>query len=186
MKLLPLFLLLFFLSSNIYSQQEKSKKELKKEAAEKKKLEKSQAEETQFDSTGRLLISRKFVLEAEYLRDEMNSPQRINSQLNFIAVDSLNAVLQIGTTQRFGSNGLGGVTAHGRISNWRLEKNAKNKTYDLFMTIVASTGVYDVNMSVDYTSRANATLTRLTAGKLTFEGPIVPIKESSVFKGQGI
>ena len=142
--------------------------------------------ELQFDSTGKLIKSRKFVLEAEYLRNDMNTPQRINSQLNFIAVDSFNAVLQVGTIQRFGSNGVGGVTAHGKISNWKVEKNEKSKSYDLFMTIVASTGVYDVNISVDYTGRASATLTRLTAGKLTFEGPIVPIKESSVFKGQGI
>ena len=171
--------------SRIDAQEAETKKELKKEASKKKKEEKRAEAEKQYLETGKLLNSKKFVLEAEYLRDKMGAPQKINSTLNFISVDSINAVIQVGSVQRFGANGVGGVTTHGKIANWRVDKNDKKKSYDLFMTINASRGVYDVNMTVDYSGHAEATLMTYTSAKITFDGSLVPLKETSTYRGQG-
>jgi hypothetical protein len=88
--------------------------------------------------------------------------------------------------QRVGYNGVGGVTVQGRISNWKLEKNDKQKNFYLTLSIQGNVDIYDVSISIDYAGYATATLNGINTGRLTFEGNVVSKEETVIFKGQSL
>jgi hypothetical protein len=93
-------------------------------------------------------------------------------------------MIQVGSFQRVGYNGVGGFTVQGRIYNWKFEKNDKGKNFYLTMTIQGNIDIYDVSMSIDYAGYADATLNGINSGKLTFEGNLISKEMSVIFKGQ--
>ena len=61
------------------------------------KREKREAErELQYELTEYMLENRSFVLEADFLQGRFGSRVYVNSTINFIAVDSTEATIQIG------------------------------------------------------------------------------------------
>ncbi|MGA2822788.1 MAG: DUF4251 domain-containing protein [Bacteroidales bacterium] len=172
------------LSGGLFAQDQKTIKETRKEASQRKKEEKKAKIENQYKITDSLLEERKFVLEAQFLKTSRGERFPVISTLNFIFVDSLSGVIQVGSVQRVGYNGVGGVTVQGRISNWKLEKDEKQKNFYLIFSIQGNIDIYDVNMNIDYAGYAYATLNGINSGKLTFEGNLVSKEETVIFKGQ--
>jgi hypothetical protein len=170
----------FFLMSNVVIQAQDNYTTGK----EKKKLEKKAEEERNYITTGNLLDSMKFVLEADYLSNQRGTRVIVPTSLNFIKVDSTNAVLQIGRNTGMGNNGVGGTTAEGRISKYDVTKNDKKKTYSVRMNILSNLGSYDVFMDVLANGSARATISGTYPGKLTWEGDIVALEESRVYQGR--
>jgi len=174
-------LLLLAISSNIAFAQEKSEVSpvIKKENRETKM-------ENQYQATNRMLENKNFVLEADYLQDRYGNRFIVNSNINFIAVDSATAVIQIGSNYRIGPNGVGGVTAKGRITNWELNENKKHHTFSLTMNVMTSIGIYDLHFSIGPSGQATARISGLRGGQLTFDGNLVSLEESSVYEGQSL
>lgn len=142
--------------------------------------------ELEYKATTNMLDSMSFVLEAYNLRDAWGNMAIVPSTLNFIMVDSSIAVIQIGSNSRIGPNGVGGVTAKGTVSGWRLQKNSKHKSFTVFMTITTPIGIYDVNMFVSANGKATATISGLSRGKLIYDGDLVPLSESRVYEGRSL
>lgn len=151
------------------------------------KKEKRKAEfEEQYQLTKYMLENKSFVLEADFLQDKYGNRAFVSSNINFVSVDSTEAVIQIGSNYRIGPNGVGGVTAKGRITKWELKENEKKKTFNLKMNVMTSIGIYDLRFSISPSGRATALLTGLRPGQLTFDGDLVPLEESGVYEGQSI
>jgi hypothetical protein len=131
-----------------------------------------------------LLESRKFILKSDYIQNDFGSRMYVLSSLNFIKVDSLNAVIQTGSSSGLGYNGVGGTTAEGHMDNWKLIKNFTKLSYSIQFTLVTTIGIYDINMSVNADNNAHATIRGLTPGMLIFEGHLQSINNSTIFKGQ--
>jgi hypothetical protein len=179
MKHIAVILLSFFLVSvSVNAQEEKLSKR------EKRKLERKTERERTYERTGHMLDSMKFVLEADYLDNQRGNRMVVSNTLNFIKVDSDNAVLQIGRNTGIGNNGVGGTTAEGRISRYEVRKNEKKKTYDVRMNVNTNIGHYDIFMMVTSDGSARATLTGIYPGKLIWDGDIVAIDESRIYKGR--
>lgn len=151
---------------------------------EKKKQERMARDEQKYIRTGELLDSMKFVLEADYLDNQRGNRVIVPNTLNFIMVDSTNAVLQIGRNSGIGRNGVGGTTAEGIISKYEVSKNEKRKTYDVRMNVNTNIGNYDVFMMVAADGSARATLSGLYPGKLVWDGDIVSLEETITFQGR--
>lgn len=132
-----------------------------------------------------MLESRSFVLESDYLQNRYGMRIPVSSTINFVRVDGDEAVIQIGSNTRVGSNGVGGITAKGRITKWELKENEKKKTFDLSMYVLTSIGMYDINMSIGNYG-ADARLTGMRPGNLTFSGDMVAIEESAVYEGRSL
>jgi hypothetical protein len=177
-------LISLFLSGGLVAQDKKTIKETKKEISQRKKEEKKAKIDSIYRCTDTLLTGRRFVLEAQFLRNNVGARVNVISTLNFISIDSLSAVIQVGSTQRFGYNGVGGVTVQGRVINWKLEKDDKKNDFFLTMTIQGNVDIYDINMTIDYEGYTTATLNGVNTGKLIYEGNIVSLEKTSVFKGQ--
>ena len=74
------------------------------------KKEKRNADlEKVFQQTKTMLENKDFVLQADYLQDRYGNRVLVNSTINFVAVDSTEATIQIGSNFRIGPNGVGGV-----------------------------------------------------------------------------
>ena len=130
-----------------------------------------------------MLQNKDFVLEADYLANRIGERIPVSWTLNFISVDSANAVLQIGRNTGIGYNGVGGVTAQGNITRYKLNIDQKRKSFYLSFSVMTAIGSYDINMSVGADAYANATLTGIQSGQLIYTGYLVPLAKSSVYKG---
>jgi hypothetical protein len=154
-------------------------KEGRKERKEQRKAELL----ANFNALDTVLNERGFVLEADFLINYYGYRFHVPSTINFIKVDSSKCVLQTGSDFRFGYNGVGGITAEGNIGSWKLEKNLKNLSYNLHFNVVTQIGNYDVFMTVTADNHAQATITGLTAGRLTWDGHLAALYNSRVYKG---
>jgi hypothetical protein len=181
-------MVLSLISFPIYSQSEESvmnEKEIKALEKEKRKAERKQEEEDQKKLTNYLLENKRFVLEANYLSGTNGSKVPVNSTINFIIVDSANAVIQLGNGTGMGYNGLGGITVDGRISKYDLSKNEgkRGTSYSLTLYIMSSLGQYDIHFWISQSGNADATISGNSYGRLTYSGNIIPISKSKNFKG---
>lgn len=150
--------------------------------------ERKEARETElqmnFNILDSLLNTRTFVLQADYLQNRYGDRIPVMSNLNFIKVDRTNGVLQTGNSVNLGYNGVGGVTAEGAIDSWKVYKNAKKLSYVVHFSLLTNIGHYDVIMTISSNTRASATITGLYPGNLTWDGRLVTIDNSRVFKGR--
>lgn len=168
----------FFLTSqNISAQNEKLTRQ------ERKEVRKAQME-ANFYILDSLVNSRTFVLKADYLRASNGVLTPVVSTLNFIKVDGEEGVLQTGSNNGLGYNGVGGATAEGNIGSWEVSKDSKKLTYTIRFNLLTNMGSYDVLMFIGADNRASATIRGLTPGWLTWQGELYTIKNSRVFKGQ--
>ncbi len=137
-----------------------------------------------FQALDTLLTSKKFVLEADYLQNNYGARIQIPTSLNFIKVDTMNAILQTGYYYGLGYNGVGGVTAEGILNNWKLYKDPKHLSYNLRFSVNTNIGIYDVSMTVSADNYVRAIIDGLRPGELIYEGHLQTIENSPVFKGR--
>ena len=150
--------------------------------------EKRKAEiEKRYQLTKNMVDNKDFVLESDYLRNRYGYQYPVSPVINFVKVEPNNeAVIQIGSDWRIGPNGVGGVTAKGKITKWKVTQNEKNRTFNVLMNVMTPIGIYDVNFSIMPGGQATALLTGMSGGRLTFDGDLVPTDNSSVFQGLSI
>ncbi len=131
-----------------------------------------------------LLQRKSFVLEAQFLNNRFGTQMPVTSTLNFIKVDSPQVVLQTGSNTYTGYNGVGGVTAEGNISNWKVTKDIKHLNYTVTFSTMTDIGTYDILLRIGADATAMATITGFSRGSLTYRGNLVAIYNSRIFKGQ--
>jgi Domain of unknown function (DUF4251) len=167
---------LLLISFNSNSQYAKLSRQEKKEAYKEKQFFNFQVLDT-------LIKNKTFILEADFLHNEYGTRIHVLSDINFIKVDSSDAVIQTGSNVNMGYNGVGGTTAEGSIRGLKVVKNLKNLTFYLRFTVVTDIGIYDVAMTINSNRSATATITGLTRGKLVYDGHIENIYNSGFYKG---
>jgi hypothetical protein len=155
----------------------KSEKQLKKE---RKDAEKN----LQYTAIGSFLDSMRFVLEAEYLSNNTGVRSIVDPYINYILVDSLEGAIQTGSNYGLGRNGVGGATAKGSIYKWKITKNDKKKSYYIKMDLSTDLGSYTIFMDVYSDGKASAQISGISSGSLTFDGYLVPLKKSRVFRAR--
>ncbi len=135
-----------------------------------------------------MVENRQFVLEANYLSNQYGERQIVSSRINFIAVDSSRITIQLASlTGIGGANGMGGVTADGTISQFKIDKVGKDKKgYSIRIMAMTHIGHYDITFFITPGANADASITGNTRGKLNYHGKLVPLSVSKVYKGMTI
>lgn len=128
-----------------------------------------------------MLLDSSFVLEANFITYKCNR-KNVNSTLNFLMVNSTNSVIQIESGYSLGYNGVGGSTAKGTITSYKLSKDDKRKSCTLRMRVSAIDETYDISFDVSASGSASAWVL-LKYGQLLYDGVIVPLNESKIYKG---
>ncbi len=134
--------------------------------------------------TQNLIDRQRFVLEADYLQGHQGQRISVNSGLNFVWIDSTKAILQVGNTTSLGYNGVGGITVEGSISRYELatKENKGMTSYHIQFSVNGTLGYYSVYLWIRENGQAEARITGIQAGSLTYIGEIVPLEKSKVFK----
>jgi hypothetical protein len=164
--------------SGLSAQENKKSKETKEE--------KTARIEMEYNELAQLIYGKHFVLEADSRSNQYGNSIPVSSMLNFIKVDSAMAVIQTGSNNRIGYNGVGGITAEGKINNWKVVNDAKRKTFLISMTVSTSLGFYDIIIDVSASGNASSTISGTTAGKLNYQGHLVSLPETRTYKGSTI
>ncbi len=180
MKKLVLILTTVFFMSGIYAQEKTDDKK----AARQEKCKTAIEEQSRL--TQAMLENRNFVLETDFLQNRYGYRFAVNSNINFVKVDSTTAVIQVGSDYGLGYNGVGGVTAKGRITSWNLKKNAKKNSYSLSMNVMTAIGMYQLEFLIEPSGYASARLTGMRSGNLIFDGKLIPAEMSGVYEGSSI
>ncbi|MFW5645178.1 MAG: DUF4251 domain-containing protein [Bacteroidota bacterium] len=162
-------------SSVLVAQDGKTREE--KKQARKEKIER------EYETTREIIETKQFVLETNYLENRYGQRIPVPSSLNFIMVDSTNAVIQVGSPSGMGYNGVGGITAEGQITDFELNKNDEKNNLSISMNIMTNLGIYDIFMNIGADGQASARLSGLRGGQLTYTGRIIPQGQSYVYKG---
>ena len=164
--------------------QEQSKKEQRKLEKELKNEQKAEEAAQKAKIVEVMVHFQRFVLEANTLRDKRGNSIQVSSNLNFIASDSISGVIQVGSNTYIGSNGVGGITVEGSMSDYKYSFNEKNGAYNITYYLQTPVGSYDVRMTAYSDGRANADVSSTTWGdKLRYSGFLVPPAMSRVYKG---
>jgi hypothetical protein len=152
------------------------------------KKEKRKAElERQFQLTKNMLENRNFVLESDFLETRYGYRIPVSPNINFVKVEpDGEAVIQIGSNSGIGPNGVGGVTARGKVTKWEVVENQKNKTFSVKMFVLTPIGIYDLYFNIMPRGQATARLTGTTGGRLIFDGDLVPSDDSIIYEGWSI
>lgn len=149
---------------------------------EKREIRKAQLERN-FYIIDSLLNVKKFVLEANYLRNRYGDRIPVTSAINFIRVDKTKGILQTGSDYSLGYNGVGGVTAEGNVGKWEVDSDARRLVHTLRFSLLTNLGNYDVVLIVRADANATATITGLGPGSLTWEGYLVTLSNARIYKG---
>ena len=191
MKKLVLYLFIFSFGLTSFAQEEEgqmSRKELKQIAKEEKKAKRAAEDEQLKEVTDLMLHMHRFVLEADYVGDGKGQRIPVSSNINFIGIDSTEAVIQLGTVHGSGYNGVGGITVDGRVTKYDLQiiEGKRGKSYSLMVNIMTNVGIYDITFLISELGYTDATIKSLRAGQLQYSGKLVPIGLSRVYKGSSI
>ena len=178
MKAYIIIIIALFLMSGLSAQERSKNKETKEE--------KTVRIESEYQSLAQIIVDKQFILQADYRSNKYGYRLPVPSTLNFIMVDSAIAVIQTGSNTRVGFNGVGGITAEGRISKWKVVKDIKRKSFLITMNVSTSLGYYDIFINVSASGNASATISGTTSGKLIYHGRLLSFPESRVFQGSKI
>lgn len=178
MKTQILLAVMLLMSNTFYAQDIKRNKETK--------AEKASRFEAEYRTTEGMIDSASFVLRADYLSNLSGFRRIVEPTLNFIEVDSSQAIIQTGNNFGIGYNGVGGLTLRGKIVSWKVTKNDASKSFMISMGISSSLGYYDVFMNISADGRSTARLSGTTRGDLIFEGLMGPLNETRTYQGSTI
>jgi hypothetical protein len=182
MKRIVLLMLLFSFTLTFQSfGQEKKLTRKERRAIEKQK-------QAQMDSVLAIQIKRaidekKWVLEADRLSNKVGQTVNVNSNLNFVALEGDEAYVQLGRDSGMGPNGVGGVTVRADVSKYEV-KAGKKGTYYIHVFLTSALGSFDIRIDMNNTGQmASATVQGNSSRRVTYSGRLVPLSQSSVYKG---
>lgn len=137
-----------------------------------------------YPKTLELVEGLRFVLTADYLIFKDGSKMPVDSRINFIVVDSTKSTIQTGSGSTLGYNGVGGMTANGRVTNIKLTKNDSKKTINLTFDAATVNSRFRIFFQFNADGISRATVTTLTStGMLTFEGAIKGLDQLDLIQG---
>lgn len=158
----------------------------KKEQKALRKAQESAQAKLRYDIAFQAIKDRKFVLEADKITFKRGQFVYVTSFTNFIMVNGNNATVQLAfNTMRSGPNGIGGITVDGTISNPKMEVSKKG---DVTCTFSVQGAGISAQISLRLTRGDNVAEAdvnpNFNSNRTTMSGVIVPLEESTVFKGR--
>jgi hypothetical protein len=186
MKTTKMGLIAFLLISSIgyvNAQSAQEKKEDRKLQRAEKRIQRETEARAVYDNASKLVEERNFVLEATTVRGKYGSTVNVGPN-NFIMVNGDDFVLQTAFVGGVGFNGLGGITARGKVTSYEVSQNeSNNMTTVLAQVSTTSIGQGTLTIQVGLSGIVSATFVNNWGGRIQFNGPIESVEESHVYEG---
>jgi len=184
MKKIIMFTTICMIAISSFAQEpELSRREMRKLERELRKQQKAEEAARKSEIVHQMVHHGRFVLEAERMRDKEGNTEIVSPTINFVAADSVSGILQIGSYNYVGLNGVGGITEEGPISSYEYSLNKRNGNYYVTYQLRTTTDTYNITMTVYPEGRADATVSSSWPGQLYYMGTLVSPSSSRVYKG---
>ncbi len=131
---------------------------------------------------------RQFVLEADKVIFKHGETAYVNTNTNFVLMNDDRGTVQVAFNTPFGGpNGIGGVTVDGNVSNIKMKETKRGD-------VNASFAVQGIGISAQVfltltrgSNEATVTITpNFNSNTLTLQGRVVPLEQSTIFKGRAL
>lgn len=172
-RILPVTTALLILCSSLSIAQNTSKSDAQKTRQEYK------------DAILKLVESQKFVVKANRLQDRYFNEFNVNSTVNFVKIDSSEAVVQFGFNGFIGRNGVGGLTAEGRLSGYKVipGRSESDPVRVRFYTSTSEAGHLTFFITIYNDGRAQAAVSDMYGSRLTFTGELATLDGARIYQG---
>ena len=132
----------FFLTVPLYGQQTSTSTKKEKHHTERLKKKEEHAAQRNASRTYylQLLKHKHFVFQADYLANTGGHTVYLTPNVNFMSVNGKQIILQLGFNQRVSWNGVGGITVHGIVYNYRIDEGKKKNNIFLYTNITRNDG----------------------------------------------
>lgn len=175
------------LTVSLFAQEKTTKELTRKERRELKKEEQKKLSEEMAKLLSIAIDEKQWVLEANTLANKKGVSVNVTSTLNFVAVEGNEAFIQLGSNTGMGQNGVGGVSVRGNVNKYEVSKNEKKGTYFITLYVSSALGTFDIQLDCNADGQiANATVQGNTSRRVQYRGVIVPLAQSTVYKGTPI
>lgn len=187
MKRFIVLLVIVLGSSLIIESYAQTKKEEKKKEKAAKKAAKIEADSISNANLKMMVASKAFVLEANTLYARSGQSFILNSTTSFVGFDGKNSTIQLAFDQLVGWNGVGGVTLDGTIAKFEIIDNKKGFGFTINVTVRQKVGgAVTMIFRVSSDGNARVDMSGTFGEKLTYQGRIVSLAETSVYKGTSL
>lgn len=190
-KIIALLMLVFVsASASVYAQQSNSenRRAARKAQRDAEKAQMKMEEMQAYNDAVQAIKNKEFVLEADRVTFKRGRSVFVTSNTNFILLNGDRASVQIAFNGPFsGPNGIGGITVEGSIGKVTTKIDKKGNVDCSFN--VSGVGISaQINIRLSRGSNnASATVNpNFHSNRLSLDGKIVPLSESSVFKGRSL
>ncbi|HNP06813.1 MAG TPA: DUF4251 domain-containing protein [Cyclobacteriaceae bacterium] len=167
----------------VNAQSTQEKKDNRKSQRIERKAQREAEAKMMFDKARKLVEEKNLVLEAITVRGKYGSTVNVGPN-NFIMVDNDDFVLQTAFVGGVGFNGLGGITAKGKVTSYQISQNENNNMITVLAQVsTSSIGQGTLTIQVGISGNASATFVNNWGGRIEFNGSIESVQESKVYEG---
>lgn len=190
MKKIIVLLMLVFIgaSTTIYAQESKSESRRAERKAQRdaEKAREKMEEERAYADAVQAIKDRKFVMEVDRVTFKRGRSAYVTANTNFILLNGEKASVQVAFNGAFaGPNGIGGVTVDGRVGDIKTTTDKKGNVSCSFNVMGVGISAQVSIRLAHGSSNASATINpNFNSNRLSLDGKLIPLSESSVFKGR--
>jgi hypothetical protein len=188
MKILKILLVVFislFYTGTAMAQSDK-KEQRKIERAEKKRL-KEEVRKKNLEQLQALVEDQTYVLESTSIFGRNMNRYEVSPNTNFVKIEGDQLTVQTASIFHFGYNGLGGITINGNIQEYKIYRAKKNNSISVLIQFTSPVlGHSSLSFDIQPNGTARAMLRDNWGGRVTFQGQMVDLESSRVFKGMSI
>lgn len=166
--------------------QSEKKEQRKIERAEKKRL-KEEARKQNLEQLQALVEDQTYVLESNAIFGRNMNRYEVSPNTNFVKIEGDQLTVQTASNFHFGYNGLGGITINGSIQEYKIYSAKKNNSISVLIQFTSPVlGHSSLTLDIQPNGTARAMVRDNWGGRVTFQGQMVDLENSRVFKGMSI
>jgi len=188
-KIIALMMLVFIgASATMYAQESKSESRRAERKAQRdaEKAREKREEAMAYADAVQAIKNREFVLEADRITFKRGRSTFVTSNTNFVLLNGDKASVQVAFNGPYaGPNGIGGITVDGRVGEVKTTTDKKGNVNCSFSVMgVGISAQVSIRLSHD-TNNASVTINpNFNSNRLSLDGKVIPLSESSVYKGR--
>lgn len=175
-------------STTIYAQESKSESRRAERKAQRdaEKAREKIVQERAYADAVQAIKDRKFVMEVDRVTFKRGRNVFVTSNTNFILLNGEKASVQVAFNGAFaGPNGIGGVTVDGRVGDIKTTTDKKGNVSCSFNVIGVGISAQVSIRLAHGSNNVSATINpNFNSNRLSLDGKLIPLSESSVFKGR--
>ncbi|UBM63449.1 DUF4251 domain-containing protein [Candidatus Sulfidibacterium hydrothermale] len=136
-----------------------------------------------------LLKHKHFVFQADYLTGAGGQTVYLTPNVNFMSVNGKRIILQLGFNQKVSWNGVGGMTVHGTVYNYRIDQGKKKNNIFLYTNITRNDGQSlspAISLNVSDNGTAQLIVQPPKGFPVVLYGKIVSPDKTNIFVGHSL